>query len=198
MAPEGYDKYGTKDRSGGAQAPCVFVHTGRKWGLLSQSCVRNGCWRNICDVWVDWWQLCHDISYHVAPMPLSPSYIPYMNLHDICIIHDICLYFISTDCHPHTRYSIYIYIYSDGLKLRMPFWKCHFEVYARRFLNLECLPTPCFPNMIKSFNVPDILQVSGLFLLQSDRLTAWVNVSSWPKTLLPKAWKRKKCRKPCI
>ena len=38
---------------------------------------------------------------------------------------------------------------SDGLKLRMPFSKCHFEVYARRFLASECLPTPCFPNMIK-------------------------------------------------
>ena len=62
-------------------------------------------------------------------------------------------------------------IYSDRLKLRMPFWKCHFELYARRFGNLECLPTPCFPNMIKNLKIPDILQVSGLFLLQSDRLT---------------------------
>ena len=67
---------------------------------------------------------------------------------------------------------------SDGLKLRMPFWKCHFELYARRFGNLECLPTPCFPNMIKNLKFPDILQVSGLFLLQSDRLTAWVNIKA--------------------
>ena len=44
-------------------------------------------------------------------------------------------------------------LYSDGLKLRMPFWKCHFEVYARRFLELECLPTPCFPNMIKKGSI---------------------------------------------
>ena len=68
--------------------------------------------------------------------------------------------------------DIYIYIYSHELKLRMPFWKCNFEGYARRFLELEYLPTPCFRH---------------LFLLQSDRLTAWVNISSWPKTLLPKA-----------
>ncbi len=106
-APEGYDNYGAKDRSGGAQAPCVFVHTGRKWGLLgnpprvffwncfSQSCVRNACWRNICDGWVDWWQLCLDISYHVAPMPLSPSCISYTWIYLIyvsCMIYVYILY----------------------------------------------------------------------------------------------------------
>ena len=79
------------------------------------------------------------------------------------------------------RTYIYIYIYSHELKLRMPFWKCNFEGYVRRFLELECLPTPCFPH---------------LFLLQSDRLTTWVNISSWPKTLLPKAWKRKNAENP--
>ena len=32
--------------------------------------------------------------------------------------------------------------------------------------------------MIKNLKFPDILQVSGLFLLQSDRLIAWVNIKA--------------------
>ena len=94
----------------------------------------------------------------------------FMDTHGMYIIYNVYL-----------QYTRIFINYSDGLKLRMPFWKCHFELYARRFGNLECLPTPCFPNMIKNFNFPDILQVFGLFLLQSDRLTACLNKSSWPK-----------------